>query len=279
MSDQLTVLVDNHSSEPFHKEHGFSVFIEWGGKRILFDTAQGEALFHNADLMNIPLNSLDALILSHGHYDHGGNISEVLKGNPRTPVYSHPGALIDRYSRHRDGEIVPVHLEGKDREALKGLPGDRLILSSSPVEVFRGLGFSGSVPRQFLNEDTGGDFYLEPECLHPDPLEDDISIWLDHGSEITVICGCCHSGLRNTLSHIAALTGNKPVRNLIGGFHLLHASEPRMHSTAEFLRESGVGALYPAHCTGEEAADFFSRELDTAVVPSYAGIRLSLSEN
>ena len=276
MKNKLRILVDNRAEEPLKKEHGFSILLEWQGKRVLFDTAQEDSLFHNAKVLGISLDNLDALVLSHGHYDHGGNLKEILDSNPDIPVYCHPSCFTERYSLRSSGEVISVALSDRDRNALLNLPGKNLQKWESLVEVVPGFYFSGAIPRYYPDEDTGGPFYLEKDLLHPDPLNDDISIWLDHGKDISIICGCCHSGIRNTVDHIRKQAGKKGIRILLGGFHLLHAGEKRLNDTIDYLNSSPVESVYPAHCTGPAVIDRFEKELVCQVIPSYAGLQVSL---
>jgi len=95
---EITVLVDNNADQGFMAEHGFSVLIEHNNQRILFDTGQCDALFHNAKKLNIKLTELDSIILSHGHYDHGGNIEWLSTNNPSCQLYLHPDSLKKRFS-------------------------------------------------------------------------------------------------------------------------------------------------------------------------------------
>ncbi|OQY33456.1 MAG: hypothetical protein B6241_07795 [Spirochaetaceae bacterium 4572_59] len=276
MSNQLTVIVDNRAEKPYQKEHGFSLLIEWNGKRILFDTAQGKAFFHNAELLGISLEQLDALILSHGHYDHGGNLAAVLEKNPHMPVYAHPDCVIDRYSLHKDGKIVPVNLSEKDRKALLSHPEESLHWCREAEEVFPGLWFSGSIPRIHEDEDTGGSFFLEKEMVHTDSIPDDISICLEYEDHLSLICGCCHAGVRNTIDRVQAIRNQKSVEFLMGGFHLVHAGEKRISDTISFIDDHQIRRIIPAHCTGELAMKRFKQELSGKVSFGLAGLKLPL---
>jgi 7,8-dihydropterin-6-yl-methyl-4-(beta-D-ribofuranosyl)aminobenzene 5'-phosphate synthase len=122
MNGQITILVDNRAEQPFVSEHGLSILleIEQPGikkKRVLFDTGQGDALFQNAKTMGISLKELDALVLSHGHYDHGGNIAQILSMNPSISFFAHPDCLISRFSMHPGKAAKSVALSKDDKTA------------------------------------------------------------------------------------------------------------------------------------------------------------------
>jgi len=69
----LTVLVDNTATDGLSSEHGLSFWIEYNGKRVLFDTGQSDLVLQNAKKINIDLSQTDTIVLSHGHYDHTGD--------------------------------------------------------------------------------------------------------------------------------------------------------------------------------------------------------------
>jgi 7,8-dihydropterin-6-yl-methyl-4-(beta-D-ribofuranosyl)aminobenzene 5'-phosphate synthase len=74
---QISILVDNKAEAGLMKEHGFSIWIEVSDHKILFDTGQGKAFIHNSTALGCNLSLAEALILSHGHYDHTGNLVHV----------------------------------------------------------------------------------------------------------------------------------------------------------------------------------------------------------
>ena len=99
---KLTIIVDNKAAEGLLCEHGFAVWIEVAGRRLLFDTGQGAAIAGNADMLGIDLRTADALVLSHGHYDHTGGVPLLIARAPTAEIYAHPAATGPRYSL-RDG--------------------------------------------------------------------------------------------------------------------------------------------------------------------------------
>lgn len=84
-----------------------------------------------------------------------------------------------------------------------------------------------------LVEDTSGAFYKDGNCTEPDDLADDQAVFLETSTGIIVIVGCAHAGVVNTIRHIQKLTGNQPITTIIGGMHLLNASQERIDKTVE----------------------------------------------
>ena len=104
---ELTILVDNRAGSGCVEEHGFALWVDTGDTRVLLDTGQGHALAANAHTLDIDLGWTDALVLSHGHYDHTGAVSQVLGAAPQAHVYCHPEVAELRYSI-RDGVVRDI---------------------------------------------------------------------------------------------------------------------------------------------------------------------------
>ncbi|RXK84934.1 MBL fold metallo-hydrolase [Chlorobaculum sp. 24CR] len=268
---RLTILTDNNAAPELACEHGFAALIETGSKRILFDTGQLTALDDNCHALGIDLSGIDMIVLSHGHYDHTGNLADVLRVATRATLYLHPSALVERYSI-RNGKPKPINMPEAAKRAIDQLPAGRLRWVTEPVRLSDGLFLTGPVPRQTTFEDTGGPFFFDTEGQRPDPIEDDLSLWIEEPEGLTVLAGCCHSGIINTLDYIEAQTGPKRITTLIGGMHLSAASQERLDCTVASLARRDIQRLIPCHCTGQVAAERFREELPCPVEAGYAGM-------
>lgn len=249
----ITVLVENTAHGPcVLAEHGLSYWIEHNGNHILLDTGQGAVLASNATKLKIQLLDLDALILSHGHYDHTGGVAEALKHERSVAVYAHPAAFAKKYARNNDGTARAIGMPYPSEKAIR-TSRNQLIHTTQPTVVFDGLTVTGPVPRLTDFEDTGGPFFLDEACTQPDPLEDDQSVFFATSKGTVVLLGCAHSGVINTLRYIRQLTDNRPIHAVIGGMHLVNASPHRIERTIEELKQFGIRRLVPGHCTGMPA--------------------------
>ena len=133
---------------------------------------------------------------------------------------------------------------------------------------------TGEVPRQNDYETTGGPFYLEPERVHPDPLPDDQSLYIPTDKGTIVVTGCAHAGIVNTLDYVKKLTGDAPIRFVIGGTHLESASKERMERTFAELKRLGIREIHPCHCTGPVQGTHLCESVGGASKPGYAGLKL-----
>lgn len=272
MSNKLTILVNDAAEVPYLKEHGIAILIEYNGSRILFDTAQNEALFYNAKQLDISFLELNSLILSHGHYDHGGNVFKILEKNPLITFFAHPDCLNKRYSYHKGKEPKFAGLSEINEKAITSLPSDHCSWCDIPTEIIPNVWVTGEIPKKNNFEDTGGDFYLDKEGQIVDLLKDDLSMWIVDKGELVIVCGCCHSGIINTIEYIKKISKISKIKTLIGGFHLKKANEARISKSIKYLNSLGINKIIPLHCTGKNIIKIFKEKLDTEVVDGKTGL-------
>ncbi|MDD5556990.1 MAG: MBL fold metallo-hydrolase [bacterium] len=273
MTVAITVLVEDVAEEGLRPEHGLSLWIEAGGLRILFDTGQGRTLPGNARRLGARIEDTDLLVLSHGHYDHTGGVAGVLEIAPGARLILHPGALIPRYSVRAGRPPRMIGMPTPSRAAIEGARSGRIDRAVRPLRLAPGIGVTGPVPRETDYEDTGGPFFLDPEGARPDPIEDDMALWIETPEGLIVCAGCSHAGLINTLHRVRSVSGMRALRAVIGGFHLLQADDRRLAMTVDALRALSPGALLPCHCTGEKAVRAMTAALGGGVSRCRTGMR------
>ena len=269
----ITVLSDNRVAYGLEAEHGFSLWIETVGRKILFDTRRDEAMLRNADQLGIELGRADCVVLSHGHYDHTGNVPKMFARAEHAQLFSHPNVLQTRYSIHDAPK--QIGMPAKSVGTIMALPNARRNWVTVPRFLGPGVMLTGPVPRVIAYEDTGGPFFLDADGKRPDEITDDQSLWVQTLAGLVVCLGCCHAGVINTLRHITAVAGDKRVMAVIGGMHLLHATETRLEQTAEALKEYNIPYVFPCHCTGDAPMDFLAKKLGASVQPGYVGLKVS----
>jgi len=252
---RIIVLVENTAGGcGLLAEHGLSFWVKTGSRRVLWDTGQGMCLEHNARALGISLASADAIVLSHGHYDHTGGLKQAVTAAPQAAVFAHPDAFRKKYARRDDGTTCYIGVPAPDENCIEQEAG-QLVWTNRPTEICDGLFVTGEIPRVTDFEDTGGPFFIDEGCRQADPLSDDQAAFVETPAGTVVILGCAHAGVINTLRHVQTLTNNRSIHAVIGGMHLINASPERMDKTITELHRLDVRRLLPCHCTGFAAVD------------------------
>ncbi|MDY0390749.1 MBL fold metallo-hydrolase [Desulfobulbus oligotrophicus] len=254
MECTLTVLCENSVSlsHGLIGEHGWAVHVDNGEHRLLFDTGQGLGLVNNSRVMGVDLSRLEAIVISHGHYDHTSGLPEALVACGGADVYIHPDAFVDRYWC-RDGkndECREIGIRYK-RSYLESL-GARFKSVLRFTEIFPGIYLTGEVPR--LNDlelpDTTMKVRGDDGSWQQDALKDDLSLIVATEKGLTVVLGCAHAGLMNILDHVTANLPGRPLHMIIGGTHLGFADQQRFDATVAAIDRFGIKQLGASHCTG-----------------------------
>ncbi len=252
-------------------EHGLSWWIEAGSRRVLFDLGQGIGLLSNANLLGVDLDTVDAIAISHGHYDHVGAWQQLSARAKEAPLFIHEDALSAKFQRRKDGRFVSASDERFLSTCMKESGDVRLV--SVPTEVVEGIWMSGEIPRLTDYEDSGGAFFCDEEGKEVDRLLDDQSIFFDTDEGLVVVLGCSHAGVINTLRYLMRVSGRR-IHAVVGGMHLLHASADRLQRTVEDLLAIDPDWVGANHCTGSLAQGALMQAFGERYLDCYSGKRI-----
>lgn len=244
---KLSVLTENTASGNYTAEHGLSFFIEYDNKKIIFDTGHSDVFLKNAKKLNIDINTADAVVLSHGHWDHGNG----LKYLTNKKLICHPNCFIKRY---RKNENIHIGLNMNYSELKKQF---EILTSKTPYYISEKIIFLGEIPRlnSFESQTTN---YVD-ENRNDDFIIDDSALAINNNDELIVVSGCSHSGICNIIEYAKKVTKLNKVKAVIGGFHL-QVNNHQTKKTIQYFKDQKIQKIYPSHCTKFPALVAFYNE-------------------
>lgn len=245
----VKVLVDNSAKEGFEWEHGFSIVVEADDK-ILFDLGPNDLFLENAKRLNIDLDQIKTVVLSHGHWDHGDGLKYISGKN----LITHPDSFALRY---RQESKTPVGLS-MSREEIEN--AFTVKLSKKPFWISDQIVFLGEIPRLNNFESQKTTFHLEDES--PDFVTDDSAIAIKSEKGLIVISGCAHAGICNTVSYAKQVCDEDKVYAVLGGFHLKKMDEVYLE-TIDFLKKENVEFVGATHCTNFKVKEGFKKHFNS----------------
>ncbi len=275
---ELRVLVDNNTliDRYFHGEPGVSYHLRDGGNRILFDAGYSDAFIRNAEKMGIRLLDTDFVVLSHGHLDHTWGLYHLIKlytearmekvyfDNPT--IVAHPSAFL---TRTVDGIPEIGSLISEDKLSCHF----NMRLKRDPLWLTENLVFLGEIERtnNFEARMPIGRI-LRDGIEEDDYVIDDSALVYTSPKGLTIVAGCSHTGICNTIEYAKKVCGDDRVVDIIGGFHLLEPSYEQLQGTLEYMKDLQPETVHAAHCTDLNSKIALSRVVDLKEVG--VGLRL-----
>lgn len=250
MNMELTVLVDNNTSgsKCLLAEHGLSFYIEDCDVRLLFDCGSSDAFIKNAYNMQLELDKITDIVLSHAHVDHVGGLLRLQSlykkfehvgiDFPAKNIIAHPDVFKPSESNILDNEAKTLTKEDMDKFF-------NLVLTRRPFPITPKLMYIGEIP--------------VPKDVTLDYTPDESAVAYKSNSGLVIISGCSHSGIDNIIKHAKYITGEDRILTVIGGLYLINKSEEYINYLGQFLRDEHVRSIYPCHCTDLEAKIILSK--------------------
>jgi 7,8-dihydropterin-6-yl-methyl-4-(beta-D-ribofuranosyl)aminobenzene 5'-phosphate synthase len=264
---KVTTLIENTlENKTLKSQHGISLFIEYNGKNILFDTGSSDLFLKNSQKINISLSTVDYVIISHAHYDHGGGLKAFFSINSKAQVfiskyadtacYAKPAPMLYKYIGLEKG-IIEKYKERITFVEEKLSPVQGITLLKNSCDTY---------PRPIGNRKL---FAKKNEKHIPDTFVHElITVFENNDGSITLLTGCSHNGLLNMITSAEAAFPGKKIRGIIGGFHLMNPitkqlSEKRetVEDIADTIGSKEIDKIYTGHCTGDKAFSILKSKL------------------
>jgi len=281
---RITTLVENRPSPDDPElvaEWGLSQCVELDGRRVLFDMGASDAFARNAERLGIDIGAIDAAILSHHHYDHGGGLRRFLELNDHAPIYL--GEAPEGAPTARLFGLIRKYI-GLDRRLLEEHAA-RFRVVRQRTEIVPGVfvlpRIGGQYPRPSGNRVL---FVRKDKQFTPDDFRHEVVVALREGDALVVLTGCSHNGLPNMVETVTREFPGVPVKAVVGGFHLV-ALPPfnRMSDGERFVADMGrkvldlgVGTTWTGHCTGTKAFKVLRGTMGDRVRELHTGSQLEL---
>jgi 7,8-dihydropterin-6-yl-methyl-4-(beta-D-ribofuranosyl)aminobenzene 5'-phosphate synthase len=246
-------------------EHGLSFLVERDGRAVLFDTGKSGAFVDNAKVLNVDLGSIQALAISHGHYDHAGGVRSFLERTRfHGPVWTGAGFFDKKWSidpegpRYAGTDFSQEYLAscGCSWNSVSALPGRTVT-----CEIVPGIFAVNGFPRVRLIEEPNSRFMVDRGGARlNDGFSDEICLAASVDGGIAVVLGCAHPGIMNMLDAVQSVFG-EPIVAVFGGSHLVEAAPERISETIDYLTKTGCVLAALGHCTGERGIAALSSDL------------------
>ncbi|MHA1618235.1 MAG: MBL fold metallo-hydrolase [Promethearchaeota archaeon] len=294
MNIKLTNLFSNEvlPNSDLKGGHGQSFFLEIGDKNLLFDVGgSGKKLLANMKKLNIPVDSVQLLAFSHGHYDHTQALPAFLaaRNSSLTPLppYGHPAMEEKKYAKIA---FLKKNLGFPSKKMTPELRSRcEFHLQAEPLELLPGVWLSGEIKdRPYHSGEEKMALHLKDDGTPEiDPVKDDQSLYLKTSKGTVIVTGCAHAGLLNICRHAKELL-KQPIHAIIGGSHMVRFTPDKVEEVADVLKsEFDSPTLYLNHCTEFLPPPFkkntFVRPLlrekmgDEKILPCYVGTKLEFA--
>jgi len=266
---KISCIVDNRApfASNLYTEHGFSLFLNLGNKKVIMDAGKTPTVFkNNFDLLG--LDSVDNVVLSHGHDDHTGGIPALL--NTGAKFFLHPDALIPKYAVSDENSRYIGFPKSFDPDK----SGIELEFVSQTTKIGSNLWIFNHVDKYCDFENIPPYLSIKKEGkFFKDKFHDELNLVVETDNGLVVLSGCAHLGLVNIL-YSAMEYFQDEIYGVIGGSHLINANPQRIERTLDEFKKINPDIIAMGHCTGFEALCRFKNQFEDKFLPLESGAEI-----
>lgn len=271
------LIEDTQIDHRFGAEHGVSFYIETKKHKVLFDVGQSSLFISNAIHANIDLALVDTLVISHGHYDHGGGLEDFLRINKKAKIYVQESIFDAFYSMRKLDEYTYIGLDPKlfdDKRFIK-LNGDYKIDDELMIIAdIKGKSFFPNSNHTMFKKEL--DHYVLDDFKHEQNLV------VTDDQKVSLFAGCGHKGILNIIDQVEKHISPLQISHVFGGFHLKSRFEAYKESSehidqiADIMKQKHIDMYYTGHCTGSVAYDQMKKTLTSRLAYFHPGVKINI---
>jgi 7,8-dihydropterin-6-yl-methyl-4-(beta-D-ribofuranosyl)aminobenzene 5'-phosphate synthase len=271
----ITTLLENHRDPKrpeLEAEHGLSFYIEHDGHIFMSDVGQSGKFADNAKKLGIDLSGVEALAISHYHYDHGGGLDRFFNENKDAAVYLKKAPLDMNYIA--ESETGVLRYIGLDKGLMKTFD-QRIEYIKEPIEILPGIHLLTDIPEVYPLPESNRNLKMQQgEDIKPDTFEHEMVMVIDGDEGLVILTGCGHNGVVNMIAAAHQSFSDEPIQAVIGGFHLMHEEENAVRAIGGELFRMDIPQIYTGHCTGDDSVDVLAEVLGGRLHRLYTGLVL-----
>ena len=267
-------------SKDFGREHGLSLYIETKKHKILFDIGASELFLQNAEKLDVNIAGIDFLVISHGHYDHGGGLKAFLRENGTAKIYLHQQAFEKHYALRSTGkpEFIGLDEDLKQNEQIVFVSNVPNV--SNDYFIDKGVWlFSNIIQKEPRSKSNSGLLTEQNGQTVDDTFNHEQNLVVEDDGKTLLLTGCAHNGVVNIIEHFYLIKGRMP-DYVIGGFHLSSRSGGNEdYDTIDKVGRHLMGTkakYYTCHCTGIVYFEWLNSAMADSIDYLSAGIVITI---